>query len=305
MPSAPKTLSEVRAWLLAEPPLEEVAKRFPMEWSVARKQLADASKTGSAADLINSLVVPSRPTRDRRAAEVQQISDLVRGQLILRSLRSASVRAESGVQEGRVRFGLLDGWVLQRLFFARDLVRKPVSSLAYSVVWPLSRQRRRLMPLVRPRGIYCFYSSAFVRAVGRLAAQEQVLEIAAGDGTLSRFLREAGHDAIATDDFSWQSAIDYGNDVEKLDAAAALRQYSPSMVLCSWPPPRNSFEKAVFETPSVQTYVVVTSANPNDASDWRVYAEQGDFENVENPQLSRMILPRGSSRVLVFTRKPR
>ena len=52
----------------------------------------------------------------------------------------------------------LNGFVAQRLLFARGLERKPVSMRRFRLIWPLLWQRRRLMPLVQPKGIYCFYS---------------------------------------------------------------------------------------------------------------------------------------------------
>ena len=59
------------------------------------------------------------------------------------------------------------------------------------------------MPLVEPRGIYCFYSGALVARLAALIGARSCVEIAAGDGTLSRFLRDAGVDVVATDDASW------------------------------------------------------------------------------------------------------
>ncbi|MCG7284771.1 class I SAM-dependent methyltransferase [Cellulomonas sp. ACRRI] len=47
--------------------------------------------------------------------------------------------------------------------------------------------------------MYCFYSGALLRRVPRLIAGREVLEIAAGDGTLAGFLRERGEDVVATE----------------------------------------------------------------------------------------------------------
>ncbi len=295
-----RSLAEVEAWLRGKPGLDELGKRFPAEWARAHRQLREANQRGTTEQLVASLS-PSTSTRGRLKPERERISELVRTQMIVRTLKTAALREESGVAEGSVKFSLLDGWILQKLFFARDLVRKPVSMLAYSIVWPLARQRRRLMPLVRPQGIYCFYSSALIRSLARLTTGQSVLEIAAGDGTLSRFLRDAGVDIRATDDHSW-SAIDF-TGVEKMEARAALQRYRPEVVVCSWPPAGNPFEKAVFQTESVQRYIVITSVSRANASDWDAYAAQQDFTVAEHPELSRRVLPRGSSTVLIFTRR--
>lgn len=294
-----RSLTEVEAWLRSRPSLEQLEKRFPAEWTQAVGQLREANERGTTEQLVASLT-PGPSTRGRLKPERERIADLVRTQMIVRTLKTAALREESGVAAGSVKFSLLDGWILQKLFFAHDLVRKPVSMPAYSIIWPLARQRRRLMPLVRPQGIYCFYSRALIRSIARLTRGQSVLEIAAGDGTLSRFLREAGVDIRATDDHSW-SAIDFG-DVERMEARVALQRHRPEVVVCSWPPAGNPFERAVFETPSVQRYIVITSASRANASDWDAYAAQQSFECVEHPELSRLVLPRGSSTVLIFTR---
>ncbi|MBX3100746.1 MAG: hypothetical protein KF761_14360 [Salinibacterium sp.] len=298
-------LVEVRRWLQTEPKLAELIARYPAEWTRARADMLAASKSGNTSSLLASIAGAHSGPRDRVKPERQQLADLVRGQMILRALRAAGLRAETGVDSGPVKFSKLDGTILQHLFFSQGLTRKPVSMALYCLVWPLARQRRRLLPLVRPQGIYCFYSKHLIREIATLAAGRPVLEIAAGDGTLSRFLRDAGVDARATDDFSWANSIDYGDDVERMDARTALRRSQPSVVICSWPPPGNPFERSVFATASVDHYIVITSANNNDASDWQGYLAQNFFDMIGDERLSRMVLPQGASRVLIFTRRRR
>ncbi len=110
-------------------------------------------------------------------------------------------------------------------------------------------------------------------------------------------------DVRASDDFSWGAHVDYDADlVERLDAAKALRVHRPEVVVCSWPPPGNDFERRVFETPSVQTYVAVVSPTEADAGDWTSYRSQEAFEMTVHRRLGRRVLPVGRSRVLVFER---
>ena len=159
------------------------------------------------------------------------------------------------------------------------------------------------MPLVRPKGIYCFYSSALVTRLAALVAGRPCLEIAAGDGTLSRFLGERGVEVTATDDHSWEHAIRFPEHVVRQDARAALRAHSPQVVLCSWPPPGNTFERAVFATPSVQLYVVVGS-NEHGSGNWADYRAQQDFEMVHDREMSRLVVPHEQDNiVLVFRRR--
>ena len=105
------------------------------------------------------------------------------------------------------------------------------------------------MPLVQSQGIYCFYSTALIEALAGLIDRRSCLEIAAGDGTLASLLTETGVPVTATDDFSWTHVIQYPDRVEELGAREALEKYQPQVVLCSWPPPGNPFEKRGFFNP--------------------------------------------------------
>lgn len=92
----------------------------------------------------------------------------------------------------------------------------------------------------------------YLREIGAV----RVLEVAAGDGFLSRCLRAKGFDVRATDDASWSdptermSAKDreefrdvpvkglrLGRNVEALSAREAVKRYAPDAVLVSWAPP--------------------------------------------------------------------
>ena len=304
MPGPFRTAAQTARWLAWDPPLSELQARYPDVWQDATKELDRAAADGPEGlqRLVTERATRHQRAQDRLPTESARIHALVRDAMILRTIRAASIRAESGVPEGRVRLGLVDGWLLQRLFFHRDLERKAVSMLAYRLIWPLTRQRRRLMPLVRPRGIYCFYSRPLLRAIEQLASGRPVLEIAAGNGTLTRLLREQGVDARATDDYSWKHDIDYSEDVERLDAAEALHRYRPAVVVCSWPPPGNRFERVVFATPSVELYIVITSRGEHGASDRTAYRTQTGFTVERSTRLSNLVLPQGSSEVLIFRR---
>jgi hypothetical protein len=175
---------------------------------------------------------------------------------------------------------------------------------AFRWLWPLVTQKRLLMPLVNPKGIYAFYSKELISALVALIGDQSALEIAAGDGCLSRFLRAAGSTVLASDDQSWSHAISYPDDVEKLDAEAALARHRPRVVLCCYPPPKNTFEAAVFSSESVQTYVVLTTRHRFAAGNWEAYQAQTTFDLTSDPTLSRLLLPPEiDPALLVFRRK--
>jgi hypothetical protein len=132
------------------------------------------------------------------------------------------------------------------------------------------------------------------------------VEIVAGDGTLARFLVDAGAPVLATDDHSRRQRVWSADDaaVERLGVVAALRRHRPQVVICSWPPPGNTFEAHVFRTPSVELYVLLTSRHEFAAGNWDVYRSQTGFTFEEAPRLSRLLVPpEAGGAVYLFHRK--
>jgi hypothetical protein len=272
---------QVRAWLEQRPSLTELQEAYPAEWEVVQRQLAEVVPRGNLDELRSYVVSLSRGAL---------LSQQIRHQMAVAAVKQLSLSAATGVTEGRLRFNLVNGWVAQKLLFEQGLRRKPVSLAWFRVIWPLVWQRRFLMPLVAPRGIYCFYSRQLIRKLAAMIGDSPCLEIAAGDGTLARFLAAEGVAVVATDDHSWQD-VDFPPAVLRQDAREALRKPRPGVVICSWPPAGNDFERDVFKTPSVQMYVVISSRHRFAAGEWAAYEEQTDFELAEDPALTRLVLP--------------
>lgn len=285
---------EVREWLRGGPGLAAVIERYPAEWAQVNRhveRLATSGDEGAVTGYLRTLAAGASSTPGHRRPDREEVSVLVRRYLVLTAVKQAHLRKATGVEQGTVRLGLVSGWVAQRLLFRRGLERKPVRVLAYRLVWPLVRQRRRVMPLVREAGIYCFYTRELVDRLAGTIGRRPCLEVAAGDGTLARFLRARGVEVTATDDHSWVGPVTYPDDVRKQSATAALREHAPSVVLCSWPPPGNTFERAVLATASVETYLVVTTRNRAEAGDWDAYLAQTGFDLVEHHDLGRLVVP--------------
>lgn len=299
--------AEVIAWLREEPPIDDLIERFPGEWKVLRTEAAASAGAGDDAlrAFARAGLEPARQSTGFAKPAEQQIAEEVRRRMLLELLRQTNLASETGTSTGRIRFNRCNGTVLQRLFFdGPGLNRKQVSMAAYRLLWPLARQRRLLLPLVRRQGIYCFYSRSFVKALAERIGDRRAAEVAAGDGTLTRFLLGQGVSVSASDDYSWGAHVAYDAElVERLDAIKALKQHAPEVVICSWPPPGNRFERRIFETASVQTYVLITSPTEADAGDWNAYRDQAEFEMAHDAHLSRLVLPAGRSRVYVFTRR--
>lgn len=285
---------EVAAWLRQKPSLAQVRAGYPAEWRAVQHDIARMVTDGDPEKITAYLTEAARPRRATpgRARPAREVaSAAVRQYLTVALLNQAYLAASTGVRQGPVRFTRVNGRLAQRLLFRRGLERKPVSMAWFRLVWPLLGQRRLLMPLVRPHGIYCFYSGRLIRALADLIGDRSCLEIGAGDGTLSRFLAAAGVDVTATDDHSWRDAVTYPDDVHRQDAVSALRTRRPEVVICSWPPPGNTFERQVFITASVQLYIVIGSAHEAAAGNWQAYRTQSGFEWTTDERLSSWVLP--------------
>ena len=147
------------------------------------------------------------------------------------------------------------------------------------------------MRSVELKGIYCFYSKELINALAIIIGSKSCLEIAAGDGTLTRFLKAQGIQITATDNQSWRHSIEYPDTVFQCDAEAALQQYNPEIVICSWPPRDNDFERHIFETDSVQIYILIASRLKKASGNWKDYEKQSTFSFKEDKKLSKLMLP--------------
>ncbi|MDD5300872.1 MAG: hypothetical protein PHD65_10300 [Gallionella sp.] len=304
-------------WLKTNPSFDELCARYPQDWAAVQQDVSAIIGRGVAAELkaylerLSAPVAPLKPSHTKQhsgqAAEAA-LSQFVRSRMAheaVKKLCLSTLAADTGVTKGKLRFNLFNGYVAQKLLFASGLERKPVSLFWFRLLWPLVWQKKRLMPLVQPKGIYCFYSRELIEALAEMIGSRSCLEIGAGDGTLSRFLKTRGVPITATDNHSWNNAVAYSDEVIKLDAREALGSYAPEVVICSWPPSQNDFERQVFNTPGVQLYIVIGSRHQFAFGNWGDYRKQSSFDLEEDKKLGALALPPElESAVYVFRRKP-
>ena len=160
---------------------------------------------------------------------------------------------------------------LARLLWTRTGARRVPRTAALDTA--LARLRRgdlfRICEL-DPRGpLYLLPTREFVAALAariRATGARRVLEVAAGDGFLSRLLRKAlpEVEVIASDSFAWSDprarmnarekrelegtsvpGVRPGREVLRLDALTAIRRTRPHLVLASWLPPGNLLEDLI------------------------------------------------------------
>ena len=307
--------AKVWEWLQTMPTIEELCAEYPGEWDTVQRELSTIFESGKPEDL--KAYLERSPTRgtsiaetlhrsqgDRKKSEAV-LSQFIRNRMAYLVLKNYSLAAATGVTKGKVRFNLLNGYIVQKLLFFRKLERKPVSLFWFRLIWPLIWQKRMLMPLVQPKGIYCFYSRPLVEALARMIASRPCLELAAGDGALSRFLKDLGVQVTATDNYSWKHAVQYPEWVIKQGAQEALSLYAPEVVICSWPPANNNFERQVFMARTVQLYIVISSRHQFASGNWDDYRHQTTFTLEEDKTLGRLVLPPElDATVYIFRRKP-
>ena len=298
--------AQAAAWLKTNPTFDELCVRYPQEWTAVQDDIAAIVERGVPEDLKRYLERLSSKA-PRSASQGDILSQFVRSRMAheaVKKLSLSALAADTGVTGGKLRFNWFNGFIAQRLLFARELERKPVSLSWFRLLWPLVWQKKRLMPLVQPRGIYCFYTRELVAELAALIGSRNCLEIGAGDGTLTRFLKARGVQVTATDNHGWNNSVSYPDWVVKLDACTAVKTHKPEVAICSWPPAQNDFEHCVFETSSVHLYIVIGSRHRFAFGNWETYRKQQDFELIEDKRLAELLLPPElESAILVFRRK--
>jgi hypothetical protein len=308
-----KSLKADLKWISEEAQLQELMDRYPEIWQKAGPKLVAAIEDGSEPKLraytdqaksVEQLWHQKIRKSGQNAKVIESaLPYLIESRMALLALSQCYQAAAIGKTSGKVRFNRINGFIIQKLFFQRHLTRKPASLRWFRFWWPLVTQKRLLMPLVQKKGIYCFYSKELIEKLSGLIGDKTCLEIGAGDGTLTRFLTEAGTVIHATDDQSWKHTIEYPEAVEQLGAKQALDKYRPQAVVCSWPPPENSFEQKIFATESVELYIMIGSRFQFAAGNWKSYETQKRFSWRTDPELSALVLPPElESAVLVFQR---
>ena len=134
-----------------------------------------------------------------------------------------------------------------------------------------------------------------------------VLELGAGNGKLSHFLkeellrREGGEHGErvrveATDSFGWGlktgNAVTGGSfidssfaAVEDMDYKRALEKYAPTVVLVSWMPQGEDWTKDIRATASVKEYVLVGEADDGCCGDnWHTWGNHAFFSPTDGPK---------------------
>jgi hypothetical protein len=292
--------------------LETIASAFPREWSLVQDATAAIVKQDRS-DLVSEHLVKAQTTisdwnRKLKASTrphtllPQAVPQMATARLTLFALESLYRRALAR-QDGRAPT-FFDRLISQTLFFDRKRQRRSPSRLLFKCLWPLVRGKAAISTTIQGMGIYCVFTREFARELKRLICDRACVEVGAGDGTLTLLLEAFGVSVHATDNYSWEKRIRYPDWVEKYTAEQALERYAPEVVLCSWPPPGNQFEKHIFATESVKMYIAIVSRHRYAAGNWLTYRSQKGFAWQSEPELTRLLVPQEwDHEVLVFRRE--
>ncbi|WP_152048525.1 hypothetical protein [Aureimonas psammosilenae] len=301
---APSPL-EIVDWLTSKPDLVAMRRRFPDEWRALEGELADAlsKRSVSALDRIVGLERLGVRGSDRKGrSSREQAMRLVRRRMAVLALERHAVSAAES-ESGSWLPRRISNALAKGLFFDARGNKKPVPLRVFRWTWPLVGGKGAFLTRMQTGGTYCFLSAELIDALASICRGRSCLEIAAGDGTLSRFLKLKDVAIVATDDRSWKGSIDYPPEVLAMDAATALEKVAPEVVLCSWPPPGNDFERFVFATPTVRTYLVIGSRHGFATGARDAYAAPTGFVATPRPDLEALVLPPEiGTEVLVFRR---
>ncbi|MUG86262.1 SAM-dependent methyltransferase [Paenibacillus timonensis] len=302
-----------RQILTDEISVETLLKQYP-EYKQEVLQEIHALKSSAKPDLIRAILdkytFSAKVARNRiNASRMNEqtvkafVPDIIKARFAFYLLEQLNAIVSSKKTSTNTRLNLWDGTILQRLLFKKGFDRKPVSARFFPIYWRLIMNKKLLMPLVNQKGIYCFYSKELIKELSILIGDHSCVEIGAGDGTLTTFLKKHHVDCKATDDYSWNHYITYPDFVEKADAKTALHKYNPKVVICSWPAPKNTYEKHVFQSSSVDLYIVIGTKSATYTGDFDTYYSLKHFSMMQDERLSSLILPPSDENaVYVFRR---
>ena len=88
-----------------------------------------------------------------------------------------------------------------------------------------------------------------------------------------------------------------------MDAYSALKKFKPEVVVCSWPPANNSFEKNIFNSGSVSLYIFIGSRHKFASGNWMDYLTQKNFSMEEKSNLSKLVFPPELDPVVYFFKR--
>lgn len=202
---------------------------------------------------------------------------------------------------------LRDVMAMNLLLLARLKSGHVFSAEGFDRVWSWIKDPIWAASELQRQGVWSVPTQDLSEKMAGLCQGRRVLELGAGNGLLCHSLKRQGVDITAVDDESWslggKSIRARGVEVLRMDATQALKQFSPEVVICSWAPVGNSFERDIFRTKSVQTYLAILSRHSFASGNWGAYKDQKAFNCSTSEPLNSLIRPiEIEQQLLIFRR---
>lgn len=295
--------------------IEALMSSYPDIWEHVKESVKSAvnvqdvqhineliTKADASAQYWHALVKKEQGTT---RIKTEALPHLVRSRMIHLSIQKILTASLTGSKD-TVPQSRFDKILCNSLFYIPYSKHDPVNETKFRLLWPFMRNKNVAIAVAKRLGFYSFFTNRILDYLAPICLGKTVLEIAAGSGILTLLLNKRGVDCVATDDFSWNHAVRYGHHVLDLSAKTALKKIQPEVVLCSWPPPENSFERFVFACESVQEYFVIGSAYEFATGARTTYLSQTEFHSHRVGRPEKMLVPPElSGEIFRFTRKAR
>lgn len=310
----PKDSAEkVTALLSADRPvLAELREIFPEAWTVVHEELlrlAEAPDPGRLAEVLTQAYREWQAMKPQCQALRQNFDQRNAGQCGLLLIRKIAIEQYCRALQHETlniggQGGLRDRLLTRLLILPMALSRRALPYRLHRLAWRLLHNPAAATAMLMQAGCYVITPQELIASLAERIGSRPTLEIGAGRGVLAACLRRCSTAITAVDDYSWADTLPMGSEVLHLEGREALSRYRPRVVVCCWPPPGNDFEQAIFATPEVEEYIVITSRHRHASGDHQAYAGAAGFRCLQaTGLLAEMLLPPEAGSVLyIFSR---
>lgn len=143
-------------------------------------------------------------------------------------------------------------------------------------------------------GMWAYISSAFTNQLAKFLAGKRTLEVMAGNGYISKGLKDHGANVITTDSLAWQTENETGKHqlvpIEKLSALEAYHKYKDQIdyILMCWSPDGVPVDNELLEairSDGNQVQLIVIGEKDG-ATNSKVFWQNAEFE--KNPEINKL-----------------
>lgn len=289
--------------------LKQLSDRHPALWKDVAAGLKERVSGGRADQLLTWRQGALSDLQNARRISKSDNPDLaetvIRAQMTL-----LAIEQFCDVMSGRagVKPRLRDVMAMNFLLLARLKSGHIFSAEGFDRVWRWMKDPIWAASELQRQGVWSVPTRDVAEKIADLCQGRRALEIGAGNGLLCHSLKTYGVNITAVDDESWslggKSIRAPGGSVLTMDALEGLRKFNPDIVICSWAPVGNTFEREIFRTKSVQMYLAISSRHSFASGNWGAYQEQKTFSCSTSEPINSLIRPvEIEQQLLIFRRK--